>query len=109
MTLLDRLARLDTLPENERVPGHLVQDALILYFHGHYQRQQIINFFNIPANMEADFDKFKTKYDSFPNDTDGKFDRKDWEDDLKAVMMGLQNDLVSKNKFNSILDLTLTV
>ena len=109
MTLLDRLARLSTLPDNERVPGHVVEYALILYFHGHYDRQEIINFFNITAPMEADFDKFKTKWDGFPTNNTGKFERQQWEADLIATIFGLQQKLVEPIKFNSILQLTLEV
>ena len=86
MTLLDRLARLSTLPDNERVPGHVVEYALILYF-----------------------DKFKTKWDGFPTNNTGKFERQQWEADLIATIFGLQQKLVEPIKFNSILQLTLEV
>lgn len=59
--------------------------------------------------MEVDFDKFKTKYDSFPNDNTGKFDRLDWMQDFEACMVGIQNEIFTKTQFNTILGLTLTV
>jgi len=106
MTLLDRLRRDNTLPSNERVQGHLFEYAMTLYFHGHFTRQNIINFFNIPANFESDFDKFKTKYDSFTNNQ--KIERIEWLQDLEACMVGIQNEVLTKTQFNTILGLTLT-
>lgn len=109
MALIDRLARDDNLPQNERMTGHIFEYALTLYFHGHFTRTQIINFFNIPTNMETDFDQFKTKYDGFLNNNTGRFDRTEWVSDLEACMVGLQNEVLTKTQFNTILGLTLTV
>lgn len=107
MTLLDRLRRDTNLPDNERVQGHRVENAMKLYLHGHITRTQIINFFNIPTNMEADFDQFKTKYDTFPNNANGKADKIDWILDLEACIIGIQGQDISKTQFNNFLGLSL--
>ncbi len=102
MTLLDRIAREDSLPTNERVGGHLVQNAITIYVHGHVTRNQMINFFNIPGGMLTDFDKFKTKYDSL--NTVGKGN---WLLDLDSSITLLQAGILNKAKFNNILGLDL--
>ena len=107
MTLLDRISRNPSLPANEKVIGHRVENAFKLYCHGLVTRTQMINFFSIPANMETDFDKFKTKYDSFPNTTVGNLNREKWLMDLEACIIAIQNGDITKANFNSFLGLTL--
>lgn len=105
MTLLDRIARVPSLPQSERVSGHRVENALKLYFHGRITRTQMINFFNIPTSMEADFDKFKTRYDSFaPNRAE---ERINYVLDIEASIIGLQLGDISKAQFNTFTGLTL--
>ena len=101
MTLLDRIARNGVDPE--QVSGHRVENAFKLYCHGKVTRTQMINFFNVPANMETDFDKFKTKYDSFGTN----LDKEKWLMDLEACVMAIQNGDITKTTFNTILGLTL--
>lgn len=103
MTLLDRISRSTSLPANERVIGHRVESAFKLYCHGKVTRTQMINFFNIPAGMETDFDKFKTKYDSFVTN----LDKEKWLMDLESCVFAIQNGDITKANFNSILGLTL--
>ena len=102
MTLLDRIARDTSLPDAERVSGHRVENAMKLYCHGHITRTQMINFFGIPANMESDFDQFKTKYDSL-----GVAAAEKWLMDFEACVIGLQNGDISKSTFNTFLGTTL--
>lgn len=107
MTLLDRIMRSQSLPSEERVLGHRVESAFKLYCHGIVTRTQMINFFSIPANMETDFDKFKTKYDSFPATTAGNLNREKWLMDLEACVFAIQNGDITKANFNTFLGLTL--
>ena len=108
MALLDRLARAENLPANERVTGHRFENALKLYFHGKITRTQMLNFFSIPAAMEADFDKFKARYDSFPTTTAGRDDRHMYVQDVEACIIGLQLGDITKAQFNTFTGLTLT-
>ena len=107
MTLLDRIMRSQSLPANERVTGHRLENAFKLYCHGIVTRTQMINFFNIPANMETDFDQFKTKYDSFPATTAGNLNREKWLMDLEACIIAIQLGDITKATFNTFLGLTL--
>jgi len=107
MTLLDRISRSQSLTPSERVTGHRVENAFKLYCHGIVTRTAMINFFNIPANMETDFDKFKTKYDSFPATTAGNLNREKWLMDLEACIFAIQMGDITKANFNTFLGLTL--
>ena len=105
MTLLDRISRNGVDPE--QVSGHRVENALKLYCHGIITRAQMITFFNIPLAMETDFDKFKTKYDGFPNTTVGNLNKEKWLMDLEACITAIQNGDITKANFNTFLGLTL--
>lgn len=105
MTLLDRLARTGT--DSEQVSGHRAENSFKLYCHGIITRAQMITFFNIPVGMEVDFDKFKTKYDSFPATTVGNLSREKWLMDLEACIIAIQNGDITKANFNTFLGLTL--
>lgn len=107
MTLLDRISRNPTLPNGERVLGHRMENAMKLYCHGIITRTTMINFFSIPANMETDFDKFKTKYDGFPSTTTGNLNREKWLADLEACIIAIQLGDITKANFNTFLGLTL--
>jgi len=107
MTLLDRISRSQSLPASERVTGHRMENAFKLYCHGIVTRTQIINFFSISASMETDFDKFKTKYDSFPATTAGNLNREKWLMDLEACIIAIQLGDITKATFNTFLGLTL--
>jgi hypothetical protein len=102
--LLERIARNGGLANGERISGHSMEAALRLYFHGKITRNQIINLFGIPQGMEADFDQFKTKYDSFLL----AVERTDWLLDLEACIVSLQLGDLTKAQFNNFLGLTLT-
>lgn len=107
-TLLDRLARLSSLPGEERVPGHAVENALKLYFHGKVTRAQMLAFFNIPPAMEADFDLFKARYDTFGVLTLLGVDaRHSYVEDLEACIVALQQGLITKAQFNTFTGLSL--
>lgn len=107
MTLLDRVSRNATLSDTEKVAGHRVENAFKLYCHGIITRTAMINFFSIPVGMETDFDKFKTKYDSFPSTTVGNLSREKWLLDLEACVIAIQNGDITKANFNTFLGLTL--
>ena len=106
--LLDRIARDPTLPGTERVTGHRIENALKLYCHGKVTRAQMLNFFNIPAAMEADFDQFKTRFDSFPGTTAGRCDKIEFLQDVEACIIALQLGDITKAQFNTFTGLTLT-
>jgi hypothetical protein len=106
--LLDRIARDPTLPSTERVTGHRIENALKLYFHGHLTRAQMLAFFDIPAAMEVDFDKFKTRFDSFGTNLAGEKARLQYTQDLEACIIGLQLGDLTKAQFNTFTGLTLT-
>jgi hypothetical protein len=108
MALLDRIARAENLPSNERVTGHRLENALKLYFHGKVTRTQMINFFNIPASMEADFDQFKTRYDSFGGSAAQLDLRHQYVQDIEACIIGLQLGDITKNQFNTFTGLSLS-
>ncbi len=106
MTLLNFLSRQDNNPAN-RVSGHRYENALKLYFHGHITRTQMINFFNIPVGFEADFDQFKTRYDSFASNLAGRDDRQNYVQDVEACIIGIQNEDITKAQFNTFTGLSL--
>jgi hypothetical protein len=109
MALLDRIARSESLPQTERVGGHRLENALKLYFHGKLTRNQMLNFFSIPASMEADFDQFKTRYDSFGGSAAQMDLRHQYVQDIEACIIGLQLGDLTKNQFNTFTGLSLTV
>ena len=106
-TLLDRLARNATLTNNERVTGHRYENALKLYCHGKLTRAQMLALFSIPVAMEADFDKFKARYDSFPTTASGRDDRQNYIQDVEACLIGLQLGDLTKAQFNTFTGLAL--
>jgi hypothetical protein len=109
MALLDRIARAENLPSNEKVAGHRIENALVLYFHGKVTRNQMIAFFNIPAAMEADFDQFKTRYDSFGSSAAQINLQHQYVEDVIACVTLLQLGDITKAQFNTFTGLNLTV
>ena len=108
MALLDRIARADSLPSNEKVTGHRIENALVLYFHGKVTRTQMIDIFGIPPAMEADFDQFKTKYDSFGSSAAQVDLKHQYVQDVIACVTLLQLGDITKTQFNTFTGLTLT-
>lgn len=106
--LLDRIARDQNLPGSERVVGHRIENALKLYCHGKITRAQMINFFNIPLAMEADFDLIKARFDSFASTTAGRCDKIEYLQDLEAAIIGLQLGDITKAQFNTFTGLSLS-
>lgn len=106
-TLLDRIARDATLADGERIVGHAVESALTLYFHGRVTRAQMLAFFNIPPAMEADFDQFKARYDSFGGSAAQLDARQNYVQDVAACVVALQQRLITKAQFNAFTGLTL--
>ena len=107
MALLDRIQR-STGVAGENVKGHSFESAMTLYFHEIITRQNIINLFSIPVGFEADLDKFKTKYNSFPGTAAGGLARTEWVQDFLACVIGLQLGEISKTQFNTFLGLDLS-
>jgi len=107
MALLDRIQR-STGIDGEDVPGHSFESALTLWFHGVITRPQIINKYSLPAGMEADLDKFMTKYDSFSPTGDGPLNQTRWVQDVVASVTALQIGEINKGNFNQLLGLDLT-
>lgn len=105
--LLDRIARDPSLPHSEKVAGHRIENALKLYFHGRLTRTQMINFFNIPPAMEADFDQFKTRYDSFGSSAAQVDLKHQYVQDVEACVVGLQQGDLTKAQFNTFTGLNL--
>lgn len=105
LTLLDRLARDASLPDDERTTGHRAENALTLYFHDKVTRTQMINFFSIPVGMESDFDQFKTRYDSFSQNQ--AEERISYTEDVVACIGALQQGDITKAQFNTFTGLTL--
>jgi hypothetical protein len=106
--LLDRIARDASLPNTERVTGHRIENALKLYFHGKLTRAQMLSFFNVPAAMEADFDQFKTRFDSFGTSAAQINLRHEYVQDVEACIIGLQLGDLTKAQFNTFTGLTLS-
>lgn len=112
MTLLDRIARQIGLG-GEKIPGHSIESAFTLYFHGHITRTQLINLYDIPPSMESDLDQFLTKYDSFSPTGAGPLNQTRWVQDMYACIIGLQFEEretgtgITRGQFNTFLGLTL--
>lgn len=104
MTLIDNIARKEG---SKKIQGHKIENALTLYFHDHVDRDTMITKFGIPVSLQADFDKFKSKYDSFPNTSAGFVDQTKWIDDLHACIALIQQNEIDEKQFNFILGLTL--
>lgn len=110
MTLLDRIARQVGLG-GDKIPGHTIEAALGLYLTGAtgVTRQKVIDFFSIPASMETDFDKFKTKYDGLV----GAAAKGIWLRQLTDCVILLQQEErntgrgITRANFNTILGLDL--
>ena len=106
MTLLDYLSRTDTINAN-RVRGHLYENSLKLYFHGHITRTQMINLFSIPVGFESDFDQFLTRYESFASNNVGRDDRQNYVQDVEACLIAIQGQDITKAQFNTFTGLSL--
>jgi hypothetical protein len=105
--LLDRIARDPKLPASERVAGHRVETALVLYFHDKITRAQLISYFNIPPAMQADFDQFKARYASFGTTAVQLELRNQYVQDVQACVVALQFGDITKAQFNTFTGLNL--
>lgn len=107
MALLNRIGKVDSEP-GVKIRGHHLESALILYFQGGLQKADLVNQFGITAEDLVDFDRFKTKYDSFPKTDAGSIDQLKWQHALISCFVLIQNKVITNAQFNTFLGLSLT-
>jgi hypothetical protein len=105
LTLLDRIARAGSLPANEKMAGHAFEHYTILYLEGLWTLTKVrleLGINNAPQSQLDDYDKIKTEYDTL-----NVGDQRDWIHAFIASTIALQDNAITKGKWNTDLGLTL--
>jgi len=101
MTLIDKIARSDNIPHDQRVPGHIFEYTVWLWLRGHLTNNEA-DIFGFTGQEKSKMMEFKNKFDSLPNLTE----QIAYSKDVVAAVLLLQNNKIDKTKFKQIVGLS---
>ena len=98
MVLIDRLARDNDLPPDQRVSGHLFEAALWLWLRGHITKQAVVTTFSLDVADSAKLDEFQTTF----NAKNPAVEKIAYFADVTSALVGLQQGKITKALFKTI-------
>ena len=102
-TLVQRIGRVDEIPKEDHIDGHVWEAALELYLQNHITLTQIGNVLNLTSSQEIELSYFYDEFDS--RNFSGKLA---YFMDTIAATIAFQGGYITEAKFRTILGLPET-